>query len=319
MRVLVTGAGGQLGHDLLAAFARDEVAGLEHHDLDVTSEPAVVAAVRDHAPDLVVHAAAFTKVDACESEPETAWRVNALGSWWVARACALAGAAMVYVSTDYVFDGRLGRAYTEFDAVSPLSVYGRSKQAGEQLVRQTLPAHYIVRTSWLQGVRGGNFAKTMLRLARERGAVSVVDDQTGSPTFAFDLAPAIRRLAVTGRYGTYHLTNAGRCTWLAFARAVFEEAGLDVVCTPTSTAAFAAPAPRPAFSALDNLMARLTGLEPLPEWRASLKRLVRELAAAGVAGGRGSAGEGAAAGVAGGRGSAGEGAATGVAGGRRSG
>jgi dTDP-4-dehydrorhamnose reductase len=277
MKVLITGAGGQLGYDLLQAFAEDEVVGLGHSDLDVTSEPAVVAAVRDHAPDLIVHAAAFTRVDACESEPQTAWRVNALGAWWIARACALADAAMVYVSSDYVFDGRLGRPYTEFDAVCPLSVYGRSKEAGEQLVRQTLAMHYIVRTSWLQGAHGANFVKTMVRLGRERGAVSVVDDQTGSPTFAFDLAPAIRRLAITGRYGTYHLTNTGYCTWFALAQAVFEEAGMPVTCTPIDTAAFNAPAPRPRFSVLDNLKARLIDLEPLPEWRASLKRLVAEL------------------------------------------
>ena len=166
MRVLVTGAGGQLGRDLLDAFPGAQVVGLAHADLDVTHEPAVVAALRDHAPDLVIHAAAFTKVDACETEPDTAWRVNAWGSWVVARACAATGAEMVYVSSDYVFDGRLGRPYTEFDPTSPLSVYGRSKEAGEQLVREALPAHYIVRTSWVQGAHGGNFVKTMLRLCR---------------------------------------------------------------------------------------------------------------------------------------------------------
>lgn len=277
MKVLVTGAGGQLGSDLVTAFRDHEVVGLARADLDVTDEPAVVAAIRDHAPDLVVHAAAFTKVDACESEPDTAWRVNALGSWWVARACALAGAAMVAVSTDYVFDGTATRPYTEFDPVHPVSVYGRTKEAGEQLVRQTLDRHYVVRTSWVLGVHGGNFVKTMLRLGRERGAVSVVNDQTGSPTFAFDLAPAIRRLAVSGRYGTYHLTNSGACTWFDLAAATFEEAGLQVALTPTDTATFGLPAPRPAYSVLDNRMARMTGLEPLPPWRDSLKRLVAEL------------------------------------------
>jgi dTDP-4-dehydrorhamnose reductase len=277
VRVLVTGAGGQLGHDLVAAFSDHDVVGLARAHLDVTDEAAVVATVRDHAPDLVLHAAAYTKVDACESDPDTAWLVNAVGSWWVARACALADAAMVYLSSDYVFDGTAGRPYTEFDAVNPLSVYGRSKEAGEQLVRRTLDRHYIVRTSWVLGVHGGNFVKTMLRLGRERGAVSVVDDQTGSPTFAFDLAPAIRRLAVTGRYGTYHVTNSGACTWFDLAAAAFEEAGLQVDLTPTDTASFGAPAPRPAFSVLDNRLARLTGLEPLPHWRDSLKRLIAEL------------------------------------------
>lgn len=277
MKILITGAGGQLGRDLMKAFADDQVVGLERSQLDVTDEAAVVAAVRDHAPDLVLHSAAFTRVDACESDPDTAWRVNAIGSWWVARACALGDAAMVYVSSDYVFDGRAGRAYTEFDATNPLSVYGRSKEAGEQLVRRTLSRHYIVRTSWVHGTRGNNFVRTMLRLARERRSVSVVNDQTGSPTFTFDLAPAIRRLAVTGRHGTYHLTNSGQCTWFDLAQAVFEEAGLEVDLRPTDTATFGAPAPRPAYSVLDNLTARLTGIPPLPPWRDSLRRLVTEI------------------------------------------
>jgi dTDP-4-dehydrorhamnose reductase len=277
VKVLVTGAGGQLGHDLLDAFAGDDVVGLTRQQLDVSVEADVVAAVRDHAADVVVHAAAYTKVDACEAEPELCWKVNALGPWWVARACELAGAAMVYLSSDYVFDGRAGRPYTEFDPVNPQSAYGRGKEAGERLVRQTLAEHYVVRTSWVLGTHGGNFVRTMLRLARAREAVSVVDDQTGSPTFTFDLAPAIRRLAVTGRYGTYHLTNRGHCTWFELARATFQEARLDVELTPTDTASFGAPAPRPAFSVLDNLMARMTGLDPLPEWQSSLPRLVGEL------------------------------------------
>jgi dTDP-4-dehydrorhamnose reductase len=277
VRVLITGAGGQLGTDLRAAFTVDDVAALDRAALDVTDEAAVVAAVRDHAPDVVVHAAAFTKVDACESEPDAAWQVNAAGTWWVARACALADAAMVSISTDYVFDGRAGRPYTEFDRTNPESVYGRTKEAGEQLVRATLPRHYIVRTSWVHGAAGGNFAKTMLRLARERGAVSVVDDQTGSPTFTFDLAPTIRRLAVSGRYGTYHLTNRGHCTWFEFARAVFDEAGVEVDLSPTDTATFGAPAPRPPFGVLENRMAGLAGLAPLPEWRPSLRRLLEQI------------------------------------------
>jgi dTDP-4-dehydrorhamnose reductase len=277
MRVLITGAGGQLGTDLAAAFAGDEVTALGHAALDVTDEAAVVAAVRDHCPELVVHAAAYTAVDACETDSDRAWRVNALGPWWVARAAALGDAGMVYVSTDYVFDGTAGRPYTEFDRTNAQSVYGRTKEAGEQLVRQTLPEHYIVRTSWLQGTQGGNFVKTMLRLGRERDELTVVDDQTGSPTFTFDLAPAIRDLAVSGRFGTYHITNSGHCTWFEFARAVFEEAGLDVNLSPTDTASYGAPAPRPLYSVLDNHLARLNGLEPLPDWRLSLKRLVAEL------------------------------------------
>jgi dTDP-4-dehydrorhamnose reductase len=277
VRVLITGAGGQLGADLLTAFADDDVVGLTRAELDVTSEPAVEAAVLEHEPDLVVHAAAYTAVDACEDDTDLAWRTNAIASWWVARACQRAGAAMVYVASDYVFDGRAGRPYTEFDRTNPQSAYGRSKEAGEQLVRQALDAHYIVRTSWVQGTTGGNFVKTMLRLGRERDALTVVDDQTGSPTFTFDLAPAIRRLAVTGRHGTYHLTNSCHCTWFELARAIFDHAGIEVDLGPTDTATFGAPAPRPAYSVLDNCMARLTGLEPLPPWEESLKRLLAEI------------------------------------------
>ncbi len=270
----MTGAGGQLGADLVQSFSDHDVVGLTRAELDVTDEPSVEAAFRQHQPDLVVHAAAYTKVDACEQETDLAWRTNAVGPWWVARACARAGAAMVYVSTDYVFDGRCGRPYTEFDRTNPLSMYGRSKEAGEQLVRQTLSEHYIVRTSWVQGATGSNFVKTMLRLGEERGALSVVDDQTGSPTFTFDLAPAIRQLAVTGRFGTYHLTNTGHCTWFELARAIFEEAGLAVDLTPTDTATFGALAPRPAFSVLENRLAPLAGVDPLPDWRSSLGRLI---------------------------------------------
>jgi len=283
VKVVVTGAGGQLGHDMVAAFADHDVVGLTRADLDVTDEAAVVAAVRDHAPDLVVNAAAHTEVDAAESHPDAAWRANALAPWWLARACALGDAVLVHVSTDYVFDGRSDRPYTEFDAVNPQSVYGRSKAAGEQLVRQTLPRHYIVRTSWVLGAHGGNFVRTMLRVGRERDAVKVVADQTGSPTFTFDLAPALRRLAVTGRFGTYHLTNTGTCTWHELAVAAYREAGLDVAVTPITTAEYGAPAPRPANSVLDNRLARLTGLPPLPPWEESLRRLVAELAPSAAA------------------------------------
>jgi dTDP-4-dehydrorhamnose reductase len=281
MRVVITGAAGQLGHDLQKAFADDDVLAIDVAEVDITDEAAVVAAFTDFGPQLVVHGAAYTAVDKAETDEDTAWRVNAIGSWWVARACKLVGAAMVYVSTDYVFDGTLGRAYTEFDRTSPQGVYARTKEAGEQLVRETLPEHYVVRTSWVQGEHGSNFVKTMLRLGAQRAesgdSLTVVDDQTGSPTFTADLAPALRRLAVTGRYGTYHLTNSDTCTWFEFARAIFDEAGLDVRVEPTDTASYGAPAPRPSYSVLDNRKARLTGVGPLRPWREGLRDLVAKL------------------------------------------
>lgn len=279
MKVLITGAAGQLGQDLQRSFAAagDEVVACARPDLDITDRAAVRDAITQARPDLVVHAAAYTLVDLCETEPELAWTVNATASWWVARACAEAGAAMVYLSSDYVFDGTHGRPYTEFDRVNPLSMYGRSKEAGEQKVRQVLAEHYIVRTSWVHGATGANFARTMLRLGRERGAVSVVDDQTGSPTFTADLAPQIRRLATSGAPGTYHITGSGHCTWFELARAIFDIAGIGVDLTPTDTASFGAPAPRPAFSVLDNLMARQIGLPDMPAWQDSLAQLIAEM------------------------------------------
>lgn len=287
VRVLVTGAGGQLGRDLLDAFGDHEVVGLTHSELEVADEAQVVAAVADHEPDLVLHAAAWTDVDGCQQDPDRAHRVNALGAWWVARACRLVEAAMVYVSTDYVFGGSgpptaapagtPPRPYTEFDPPNPVNAYGHSKAAGEQLVRQTLAHHYVVRTSWVCGARGSNFVTTMLRVGSQQGQVRVVDDQVGSPTFTRDLAAAIRQLAVTGRYGTYHRTNHGTCSWHELAGATFELAGMDVDVIPITSAQLDRPAPRPTWSVLSDRHSRTCGLDPLPDWRDGLDRLLSEL------------------------------------------
>ena len=277
MRVLVTGAGGQLGLDVVDAFADHDVVPLTHAELDIGVEPNVVAVVRDHGPELIVNCAAWTDVDGCESDPDRAHRDNALGPWWLARAADLVGAAMVHLSTDYVFDGAADQPYREIDAPRPAGEYGRSKAAGEMLVRQTLRAHYIVRTSWVCGARGSNFVRTMLRVGRERGEARVVDDQTGSPTFTRDLAAAIRELAVSGRYGTYHRTNAGTCTWYELAAATFELAGLDVDLSPMGSDELDRPAPRPAYSVLDNRHAVTSGLAELPHWREGLVALLDEL------------------------------------------
>lgn len=300
----MTGAGGQLGLDLIDAFADHDVTGLTHQQLDVSDEAAVVAAVTGHEPNLVVHAGAWTDVDGCERDPDRAHRVNALGPWWLARACRLVRASMVFVSTDYVFDGRghldasgQPRPYTEFDPTDPVNSYGRSKEAGEQLVRAALPEHYIVRTSWVSGARGRNFVKTMLRLGRERASggaagggaagggsaggpaqpIRVVDDQIGSPTFTRDLATAIREVSVTGRYGTYHRTNRGVCSWYELARAVFEATGLDVEVEPMKSSELDRPAPRPAWSVLSDRHSVLSGLREMPHWRDGLTRLLQEL------------------------------------------
>jgi dTDP-4-dehydrorhamnose reductase len=284
VRIVVTGASGQLAHDLLAACDRDEIVALTRAELDISDEAAVVAAVRATRPDAVVNTAAWTDVDGCEADPDRAHAVNALGPWWLARACSEVRATLVHISTDYVFDGQAPtdaggapRPLTENDPVAPRSVYGTSKLAGERLVRESLSEHVIVRTAWLAGVGGSNFVRTMLRVGRERGALHVVDDQIGSPTFTADLAPALRHLAAAGRPGTYHLANEGQASWFDLAAATFELADVDVDLAPQPSSALDRPAPRPAWSVLDTRHARLTGVPPLPHWRDGLARLLVDL------------------------------------------
>lgn len=289
MKVLVTGAGGQLGLDLVEAFADHDVVGLTRGELDISDEAAVATAVDALRPGLVINAAAATDVDGCEPDPLGAHRANALGPWWLARACERSGATLVTFSTDYVFDGTapIGpggapRGYVEGDPVAPLSVYGRTKAAGEQLVRETLPRHHIVRTAWVSGARGRNFVRTMLRLADEGRDVRVVDDQVGSPTFTRDLATAVRALAVSGRYGTLHLVNEGSCSWFELAATLFELAGRTVDLGPQPSSAIERLAPRPSWSVLDTTHATALGLA-LPSWQDGLLRLLEELGVRGSA------------------------------------
>ena len=277
MRVLITGAGGQLGHDLVDAFADHDTVATTHVQLDVADRDAVLAAITELRPDAVVHAGAWTDVDGCETDPDRAFRTNALGTRHVVEGARVAGARVCFVSTDYVFDGTGDRPWVEWDAPAPLSVYGRSKLGGE---RELDPGATIVRTSWVCGAHGRNFVKTMLRAAAERDELTVVDDQHGCPTFTSDLAEAIRRLVVARLPGTFHVTNQGATTWFAFARAILAAAGLDPAkVRPIATADLlpARPAPRPANSVLDNAALRLSGLPLLPDWHDPLARLVDEL------------------------------------------
>ncbi|MGI8758352.1 MAG: dTDP-4-dehydrorhamnose reductase [Acidimicrobiales bacterium] len=279
MRVLVTGAGGQLGREVAAAFAgagHDPVAA-DHGQLDVGDRDAVLQALRTVAPHAVVHAAAWTAVDACEADPDRAWRVNALAVRHVAEGARGAGAHLCHVSTDYVFDGAKVGPYVEWDRPNPRSVYGRSKLAGEQ---ELDAGSTLVRTSWVCGRHGANMVKTVLRLAGEHDELSFVDDQRGCPTFAADLAAKIVELVVGRRPGVFHVTNQGPTTWFDFARAVLESAGLDPArVRPITTAEVTPPrpAPRPANSVLDNAALRLSGMALLPHHRESLDRLVHQL------------------------------------------
>ncbi|MHB8463826.1 MAG: dTDP-4-dehydrorhamnose reductase [Acidimicrobiales bacterium] len=282
MKVLITGAGGQLGQDLVATFAAHDVIAARREDLDVSERDQALAAITALAPDVVVHAAAWTAVDACEGDLDKAWRVNALGSRHVADACARSGAYMCAVSTDYVFDGRSPTPYTEWDATNPLSAYGRSKLAGEREILGVAPGASIVRTSWLCGAGGPNFVKTMLRLAAGDGTVPVVDDQHGCPTFTADLASVIYRISTSRLPGVFHATNGGATTWWGLARDVFSLAGASadrVVPITTAELDPPRPAPRPANSVLDNAALRLSGMPLLPEHHEPLERLVKELMA----------------------------------------
>ena len=277
MRVLVTGAGGQLGREVVdvCMAAGDEVIACDHAALDVADRDGVLQTVAAAGPDTVIHAGAWTNVDGCEADPDQAYRVNALGTRHIAEAARMAGARVVYVSTDYVFDGRGDRPYHEWDATNPVSVYGRSKLAGESALG---PGDTIVRTSWVCGRHGHNFVKTILGRAGAGQQLTVVDDQHGCPSFAEDLAAMLRRLAVARLPGTFHVTNSGTATWFDLARATFTAAGLDAGrVTPITTAEFPTPARRPAYSVLDNAALRLQGLPLLRDWHEPLERLVKEL------------------------------------------
>jgi dTDP-4-dehydrorhamnose reductase len=285
MRVLVTGAGGQVGRELveLCERAGDEVVACDHGTLDVGDRDQVLQAVLSTQPDAVVHAAAWTAVDACESDPDRAMRVNALGSRNVAEAARKAGAHLVSVSTDYVFDGTKPTPYDEWDRPSPASVYGRSKWAGErEATEQSAGDATIVRISWVCGVHGGNMVKTALRLAADGIDPKFVDDQIGNPTIVADLVPMLRRFAVERRPGLFHVTNQGAVSWCGFVREVFAAAGHDPErVTPITTAELdpPRPAPRPANSVLDNAALRLASIDLLPHHGDSLRRLVATLTA----------------------------------------
>lgn len=283
MRVLVTGAGGQLGADLVrtCTAAGDDVIACTSSQLDLRDRDSVYGAITGLQPDAVLHAGAWTAVDACESDPERAFHVNALGTGWVADACRRAGAHLVAVSTDYVFDGTKPEPYHEWDQPNPQSVYGRSKWAGEQAVAAHAPGAAIVRTAWVCGAHGHNMVKTVLGLL-DRPELAFVDDQHGCPSFTADLAPMIRRIAAERRSGVHHVTNQGATSWYGFVRDILELAGHEPgKVRPIATADLdpPRPAPRPANSVLDNAALRLGGLPPLPHYRESLARLLEELGA----------------------------------------
>ena len=286
MRVLVTGAGGMLGRDVIdAALSRGhDVVGLDREDLDITSR-AVDGLISRLGPEVVVNCAAWTDVDGAESRERDAMLVNDTGAGLLAVAAAQVGASIVYPSSDYVFDGSQGRPYVESDLPSPLSAYGRSKFAGETAVAVSNPRHFVVRSSWLFGLSGQNFVETMIRVGAEQPEVLVVSDQVGCPTYTSHLAEAMVMLTESEDFGIHHITGEGWCSWFEFAQEIFDQTGAETRVMAATTEMLGRPAPRPAYSVLGTERA-----DPivLPPWRQGLAEYLRARAGAGApAGGSG--------------------------------
>lgn len=280
-KIVIIGATGQLGQDLLRVFGEQAV-GLSHQDVDVTNGVSLASTLRELEPDWVLNTAAFHRVDDCELNPSLAFAVNALGASNVARATADIGAGVVFFSTDYVFGGTTRERehpYTEDDSAAPLNVYGVSKLAGEQLAAQSNPRCLVLRSAGLYGAvtsrKGWTFPELMLRKAREEGIVSVVTDQALSPTFTADLAAKVRELIERNATGLFHLTNAGECSWFEFARRVFELAGVNVRLEPKETSQTPRSARRPSYSALSSVRLAEAGVSPLRAWDEALRNYLQ--------------------------------------------
>ncbi|PYE50590.1 dTDP-4-dehydrorhamnose reductase [Paenibacillus barcinonensis] len=284
-RIMVTGAAGQLGYDVVNMLeaAGHDVLGCDRDQMDITDQRQCLKQVEEYQPDIIIHCAAYTAVDQAESDVDTAFTINAAGTRNMTVAAEKVKAKLVYISTDYVFDGTSATPYQEHDATNPQSVYGKSKLAGELLVQSLSTRWFILRTSWVFGSHGRNFVSTMLELLEKRPELQVVHDQKGSPTYTVDLARLISELALTEQYGIYHVSNAGSCTWFEFAQAIAEEANRQRVIEtsarilPCTTAQFPRPAPRPAYSVMDHQGIRINGLRPMRHWREALIAYLKEL------------------------------------------
>ena len=279
MRVLVTGVKGQLGYEVCRELTVRgiENRGVDIDDFDLTDEKAVMEAISAYRPDAVVHCAAYTAVDRAEENEDVCRAVNVDGTRFVARACRAVNAKMVYFSTDYVFPGT-GEDFYEVDSPKgPQSVYGRTKLEGEETVRETLEKYFILRISWVFGINGGNFMRTMLRLSNDHDTLRVVCDQIGSPTYAHDLAPLICDMLATEKYGTYHATNEGVCSWAEFAEAIMKAADRPTRIIPVTTEEYGAKAARPLNSRMSKKSLDEAGFARLPSWQDALRRYLAEL------------------------------------------
>ena len=283
MRVLVTGAKGQLGSDLLCELSNRNIdaIGIDIDDLDITDSEATKEVIEkingEKKLDAIIHCAAYTAVDAAEDNEALVTKINAEGTKNIAKVAKALDLSMMYISTDYVFDGEGERPWEPDDNRAPLNVYGMAKYKGELYVEELLEKYFIVRISWVFGLHGNNFIKTMIRLGKERGAVSVVNDQIGSPTYTPDLSRLLVDMILTDKYGRYHATNEGLCSWYEFACEIFKQANLDVAVTPVSSDAFPVKAKRPHNSRMDKSKLTKNGFELLPSWQDALKRYLSEL------------------------------------------
>ena len=274
MKILVTGVKGQLGHDVVAECKKRgiEAIGVDVEEMDITDASKVEEVIKASNVDAVVHCAAWTAVDKAEDEVALCTKVNVDGTYNIAKVCKELDIKMMYFSTDYVFDGQGDQEWKEYDERHPLNVYGQTKCEGEIAVQKLLEKYFIVRIAWVFGVNGNNFIKTMLRLGKERGAVSVVNDQIGSPTYTYDLAKLVVDMIQTDKYGIYHATNEGLCSWYEFACEIFKQAGLDVEVTPVDSSAFPAKAKRPSNSRMSKAELDKNGFNRLPSWQDALHR-----------------------------------------------
>jgi len=279
MRLLVTGVKGQLGHDLENELEKrgHECIGVDIEEMDITDAEACRKVISESKAEGVIHCAAYTAVDAAEDNVELCMKINRGGTENIARVCAELDIKMMYISTDYVFDGTGTRPWEPDDERDPLNVYGDSKYQGELAVTDNLKKYFIVRISWVFGINGKNFVRTMLKLGRERGAVSVVNDQVGSVTYTYDLARLLVDMMETEKYGFYHATNEGIITWYDFAVEIFRQAGMDVRVTPCSSDEFPSRAKRPSNSRMDKSKLEKNGFKLLPDWKDALSRYLEEL------------------------------------------
>ncbi len=282
MRIFVTGARGQLGHDIMLELKKRDIeaVGVDIEEMDITDAEACERVITEAAPTHVIHCAAWTAVDAAEEKPEACRRVNALGTENIAKVCGSLGIPMMYFSTDYVFNGQGERPWEPADEAEPLGVYGETKYEGELAVRKYVPdKHFILRIQWVYGINGKNFIKTMLKLSETHKELTVVDDQIGSPTYTPDIARLCVDMIQTDKYGTYHVANKGYCSWYDFAVEIFRLTGRDVTVRPVSSEEYGAKAKRPYNSRMDISKVEAMGFKGLPPYEDALRRFLIELGA----------------------------------------